>query len=102
MKGYFNSLDEKKCGSIGIDELEELMLSIGLFETREEVKALVELVDEDKTGKIEFDEFLSMIQNDEGRNDEIVSFFKSVIGGKLKGRLHSQTSMGKSQSGKFS
>lgn len=84
MKHYFNSLDEKKSGSIGIDELEELLLSVGLFETREEIKALIDSVDEDKSGKIEFGEFLSMIQNDEGQNEEIVSFFKSVIGGSLK------------------
>lgn len=81
MKQYFNSLDEKKTGSIGIDELEELLLSVGLFETREEIKALIDSVDEDKSGKIEFDEFLSMIQNDEGQNEEIVTFFKTVIGG---------------------
>jgi Ca2+-binding EF-hand superfamily protein len=57
------------------------LLSVGLFETREEIKALIDSVDEDKSGKIEFDEFLSMIQNDEGQNEEIVTFFKTVIGG---------------------
>jgi len=52
MKQYFNSLDKKGCGSIGIDELEELLLSVGLMETREEIKALIDSVDEDKSGKI--------------------------------------------------
>lgn len=80
MKQYFNSLDKKNCGSIGIDELEELMLSVGLLETREEIKALIDSVDEDKSGKIQFGQFLAMIQNDEGPNEEIVSFFKTVIG----------------------
>ena len=60
------------------------MLSVGLFETREEIKALIDSVDEDRSGKIEFGEFLSMIQNDEGQNEEIVAFFKTVIGGKLR------------------
>jgi hypothetical protein len=69
MKQYFNSLDEKRTGSIGIDELEELLFSVGLFETREEIKALIDSVDEDRSGKIEFGEFLSMIQNDEGQNE---------------------------------
>ena len=41
-------------------------------------------MDEDKSGKIEFSEFLSMIQNDEGQNEEIVEFFKTVIGGKMR------------------
>jgi Ca2+-binding EF-hand superfamily protein len=52
MKQYFNSLDEKKNGSIGIDELEELLLSVGLLESREEVKMLIDSVDEDGSGKI--------------------------------------------------
>jgi Ca2+-binding EF-hand superfamily protein len=30
------------------------MLSVGLLETREEIKALIDSVDEDKSGKIEF------------------------------------------------
>jgi hypothetical protein len=84
MKQYFNSLDQRRTGSIGIDELEELLFSVGLFETREEIKALIDSVDEDRSGKIEFSEFLSMIQNDEGQNEEIVAFFKTVIGEKLR------------------
>jgi Ca2+-binding EF-hand superfamily protein len=34
MKQYFNTLDKKKTGAIGIDELEELLFSVGLMETR--------------------------------------------------------------------
>ena len=41
MKQYFSSLDQKKCGSIGIDELEDLLLSVGLLENREEIRALI-------------------------------------------------------------
>ena len=84
MKMYFNSLDKKSIGSIGIDELEQLLLSVGLAETREEIKALIDSVDKDGSGKIEFGEFLSMILNDQGQNEEIVEFFKTVIGGNLK------------------
>jgi Ca2+-binding EF-hand superfamily protein len=34
------------------------------MESREEVKQLIDSVDEDKSGKIEFAEFLKMILND--------------------------------------
>ena len=34
------------------------------MQTREQVKELIDSVDEDKSGKIEFSEFLKMIQND--------------------------------------
>jgi Ca2+-binding EF-hand superfamily protein len=54
MKQYFNSLDYKKTGSIGIDELEELLFSVGLVDSREEIMALIDSVNEDKTGRIEF------------------------------------------------
>ena len=64
MKKFFNTLDKKKTGSIGLDELEEMLLSVGLAENREEVKDLMGSVDEDHSGKIEFEEFLQMIKDD--------------------------------------
>jgi Ca2+-binding EF-hand superfamily protein len=45
MKDCFNAMDIKKNGSIGIDELEELLISVGLMESREEVKQLIDSVD---------------------------------------------------------
>ncbi len=64
MKVCFNAMDVKAEGSVGIDQLEELLISVGLMESREEVKQLIDSVDEDKSGKIEFAEFLKMILND--------------------------------------
>lgn len=84
MKQYFRALDQKNHGSIGIEELEELLISVGLAETRDEVKRLIDLVDEDHSGKIEFDEFLEMIQSEgEGDRQDLTSFFKQIISGKL-------------------
>lgn len=54
MKGCFNAMDLKRNGSIGIDELEELLISVGLVDSRQDVKELIDSVDEDKSGKIEF------------------------------------------------
>lgn len=45
-------MDQKQSGSIGIDELEELLISVGLMQTREEVKKIFDAVDEDKSGNI--------------------------------------------------
>ena len=64
MKHYFKALDKKNHGSIGIEELEELLISVGLATSREEVKRLIDSVDEDHSGKIEFDEFLDLIQSE--------------------------------------
>lgn len=38
------------------------MISLGLCNTREEVKKILEEVDEDGSGQIEFKEFLSIIK----------------------------------------
>lgn len=84
MKQYFKALDKKNNGSIGIEELEELLISVGLAETREEVKRLIDSVDEDHSGKIEFDEFLDLIQSEgEGEGQYLIEFFKKIISNNL-------------------
>jgi len=59
---YFKELDEDGSGnfhldykfsflgSIGIEELEKPLISLGLCRTREEVKKIMDDVDEDKSG----------------------------------------------------
>ncbi|XP_051912576.1 uncharacterized calcium-binding protein B0563.7-like [Hippocampus zosterae] len=64
MKKYFNALDEKNEGSIGAKELEELLISMGLAENAVQVRRLIETVDEDRSGRIEFDEFMEMIKSE--------------------------------------
>ena len=54
MKKFFNTLDEDKSGYIGISELEEPLISIGIAENRKEVKAIIDSVDGDGSGCIEF------------------------------------------------
>ena len=54
MREFFKTLDKKGCGEIGLDELEQMLLSLGLAHTIEEVKDLMGTVDEDHSGKIEF------------------------------------------------
>jgi hypothetical protein len=88
MKQYFKALDQKNHGSIGIEELEELLISVGLAQTREEVKKLIDTVDEDHSGKIEFDEFLDMIQSEgEGESQDLINFFKKIISGNLDSNI---------------
>jgi Ca2+-binding EF-hand superfamily protein len=51
-----------KIGSIGIQELEKPLISLGLCNTREEVKRIMDDVDEDGSGQMEFKEFLQIIK----------------------------------------
>ena len=58
LKECFNALDDDGSGSIGIDELEEPLIGLGFASTRQEVLDMINLVDEDQSGQIEFGEFL--------------------------------------------
>ena len=84
MKQYFNALDKDKKGWISIDQLEELLLSVGLVTSRQEIRHLIDAIDEKKTVKVEFAQFLNIIQSDDAQNEEIVNFFKEVIATRSK------------------
>lgn len=68
--------------SIGIDELEEPLISLGIAESREDVKKLIYTVDDD--GFIEFKEFLEIIKNKNGdgksnsKETMVIDFFKGI------------------------
>ena len=61
MKECFVALDEDKGGSIGIEELEDPLIGLGLADTIEKVKEIILKVDDD--GDIEFPEFLKIIKS---------------------------------------
>jgi len=67
---------------MGIDQLEEPFISLGLAYNREEVSDLIRSVDDDGSNRIEFDEFLRIIHNKSKKkakgNEKITNFFKSL------------------------
>ena len=60
---FFFSKILKYLESIDVEELEQPLISLGLCKSREEVWKLMQKVDDDGSGEIEFDEFLSIIKN---------------------------------------
>jgi Ca2+-binding EF-hand superfamily protein len=50
--------------------LEDPLIAMGLVDNRDQVQKLVELVDEDGSGEIEFDEFLSIIKGGSSNDDD--------------------------------
>lgn len=86
MKDCFNCLDADGGGTIGLEELENPLIGLGFAETREDVKALIEEVDKDGNGDIDFDEFCSIIKNKERdeKSKQIYQFFKEMTNGTLK------------------
>ncbi len=78
------SINQKPDGEdgMGIDQLEEPFISLGLAYNREEVFDLIRSVDEDGSNRIEFDEFLRIIHNKSKKkakgNEKITNFFKNL------------------------
>lgn len=83
LKQCFNSLDEDGGGSIGIDEMKDSLIGLGFVDTIEEVQTLIDLVDEDGSGCIEFGEFLSIIKNNNAgeQTKAIKHFFTNLTKG---------------------
>jgi len=87
LRKYFTSLDADGSGNIGVEELEDPLVALGLVSGREEVQKLIEEVDKDKSNQIEFTEFLSLMSNIKNKNDQkeslLYNFFTGMINGKL-------------------
>ncbi|EGR30942.1 hypothetical protein IMG5_120740, partial [Ichthyophthirius multifiliis] len=87
LKQYFKSLDGDGSGSIGLKELEDPLISLGLAESKDDVKKIIDQVDKDHSNEIEFQEFLDIIKQKEKGNSQkstaIINFFKKMIDGSL-------------------
>lgn len=87
MKECFNSLDDDGSGDIGIDELKEPLIGLGFATSLDEVQKMVEEVDDDGSGCIEFPEFLNILSNSGGDPNgsaaEMTKFFKQLSQGKI-------------------
>ena len=85
-KKYYDDINEINPNpdgdGMGAEQLEEPFVSLGLAYSREEVDDLIKTVDDDNSGKIEFDEFLRIIHNKSKKkakgNEKITSFFKNL------------------------
>lgn len=84
-KEVFDALDSDGSKAITIKELEDPLIALGFVNSREEVKDLVAEVDEDGSGKIEFDEFLLIMRSiKKGKGESsLFQFFDDMVKGKL-------------------
>ena len=59
----FNDLDDDGSAEIGVQELEDPLIALGLVDNRQQVQKIVNTVDADGSGQIEFHEFLKIIKS---------------------------------------
>ena len=57
----FNLVDRDGGGSISKEELGELMDTLGINASQEEVDLMIEEIDQDNNGEIDFDEFVAVM-----------------------------------------
>eukprot|EP00949_MAST-11_sp_MAST-11-sp1_P001770 g1770.t1 len=72
-KEAFRLFDKDGGGSIDVDELKEAMEALGQSPDDEELQSMVDEVDEDGSGEIEFEEFLVLMTKQIEATDEIRS-----------------------------
>ncbi|TPX60893.1 hypothetical protein PhCBS80983_g01435 [Powellomyces hirtus] len=82
-KEAFNLFDRDKSGAIDLDELGAVMSSLGFQPSAAELMAMIDKVDADQTGTVEFDEFLQMshewmIQGRLETEDQIREAFETI------------------------
>lgn len=58
MKNAFNSFDREKSGSISTETVEEILRLMGQPFNKKTLEDMIEEVDEDKSGRLEFEEFI--------------------------------------------
>ena len=76
-------MDADGSGSIGLDELVDPLISLGIAESVDEVQKIIDSVDDDNSKQIEFKEFLKIIGSQESTGEAgLIDFFKgkAIIG----------------------
>merc|ERR1711990_958462 len=75
----FNLFDKKRTGSIPIADMGTVLRSLGQNPTEAELAALVEEVDKDKSGPIEFDEFCDLMARTNKTQEQMEEEIKNAF-----------------------
>mmetsp|Transcript_10786 Transcript_10786/g.28671 ORF Transcript_10786/g.28671 Transcript_10786/m.28671 type:complete len:399 (+) Transcript_10786:121-1317(+) len=80
LRRYFDALamGEEK---INLDRLETMLISLGLARTRKEVQKIVQAIDTNGNGELDFEEYLEIFRS--RANSEMFEVFKAMMEGRL-------------------
>ena len=79
LRRYFDELASE--GRIGFEELETMLISLGLAEDSKDVRAWADQVDDLQLGALDFEQFLQLVLK--RKNSNLVSVFRQMASGQL-------------------
>merc|ERR1711868_225642 len=75
----FNLFDKKRTGSIPLSDMGTVLRSLGQNPTEAELAALMEEVDKDKSGTVEFDEFVDLMARTNKTQEQMEEEIKNAF-----------------------
>merc|ERR1712093_169770 len=75
----FNLFDKKRTGSIPLPDMGTVLRSLGQNPTEAELQALMEEVDKDKSGTIEFEEFVDLMSRTNKTQEQMEEEIKNAF-----------------------
>lgn len=84
LRHFFEGLSGKEGSDarVGVPELEEMLISLGLADTRQDVQDVIAKLDDDETGELDFEEYLRIVCMGDA-DSTIFQVFKAMLQGKL-------------------
>ena len=86
----FDLVDKDKGGSISSEELADLMSTLGINASRDEIRTMVSEIDADGNGEIDFDEFVQVMSrkvNADYTSDQVKRAFRTFSLGAPSGMV---------------
>eukprot|EP00933_Yihiella_yeosuensis_P030154 TRINITY_DN23819_c0_g1_i2.p1 TRINITY_DN23819_c0_g1~~TRINITY_DN23819_c0_g1_i2.p1 ORF type:complete len:349 (+),score=63.85 TRINITY_DN23819_c0_g1_i2:125-1171(+) len=91
LRKYFDELAGPN-GKINTESLENMLISLGLADSRHEVAKISETIDDLKSGELDFEQYLELVRHNNSSDKKIIQVFKDMLDGALgDSRLNFQT-----------
>eukprot|EP01083_Nonionella_stella_P005602 16227_1 len=90
LQEIFNLVDTDRGGSISKEELKQLMDTLGIHASQEEIDLMINEIDQNNDGEIQFDEFVAVMSRKVNANytaEEVIEAFQIFEGDAPSGHI---------------